>query len=234
MSLLPLTDCFAAILFLAAWIGYAQVVARAQKQGQGLMATMHRHRELWMHQMTLRDNRIVDTSIMNSLQNGTAFFASTSLIAIGGAATLLRSADDVLRMFSDMPFAPAMTRGLWEVKTIGLASIFGYAFFKFAWAYRLFNYSAILLGATPLANSPDAAARTRAADRVSRMTIAAGSSFAAGQRAFFFSFAYLGWFLGPYAFMIATAFIATVVWRRQFHSEAVAALLDQPGAGATR
>ena len=30
---------------------------------------------------------------------------------------------------------------------IGLAVIFVYAFFKFAWSYRLFNYAAILLGA---------------------------------------------------------------------------------------
>ena len=38
--------------------------------------------------------RIVDSQIMASLQNGTAFFASTSLIAIGGTLTLLRSTDD--------------------------------------------------------------------------------------------------------------------------------------------
>ena len=40
---------------------------------------------------------------------------------------------------------------LWEIKAIGLAVIFVYAFFKFAWSYRLFNYVAILLGAMPLA-----------------------------------------------------------------------------------
>ena len=38
---------------------------------------------------------------------------------------------------------------LWEAKTIGLAVIFVYAFFKFAWSYRLYNYVAIMLGATP-------------------------------------------------------------------------------------
>ena len=53
--------------------------------------------------MLVRDNRIIDTTIMASLQNGTAFFASTSLIALGGALTLLRSTDDVLPLFADMP-----------------------------------------------------------------------------------------------------------------------------------
>jgi uncharacterized membrane protein len=33
--------------------------------------------------MITRDNRVVDTTINASLQNGTAFFASTSLIALG-------------------------------------------------------------------------------------------------------------------------------------------------------
>ena len=41
-----------------------------------------------------RDMRMFDMQIMASLQNGTAFFASTSLLAIGGALTLLRSPDD--------------------------------------------------------------------------------------------------------------------------------------------
>ena len=90
-----------------------------------------------------------------------------------------------------------MTRGLWEVKAVGLLMIYGYAFFKFAWAYRLFNYAAILIGATPSASSPDAAARERAANRAAEMDTVAGSHFALGQRALFFSFGYLGWFLGP-------------------------------------
>ena len=44
-----------------------------------------------------REMRMVDAQIVAALQNGTAFFASTSLIAIGGALTLMRSTDEVLR-----------------------------------------------------------------------------------------------------------------------------------------
>ena len=36
------------------------------------------------------------------------------------------------------------------MKVDGLAVIFVYAFFKFAWAYRLFNYMAIIVGAVPV------------------------------------------------------------------------------------
>ena len=61
--------------------------------------------------------------------------------------TLLRSTDDALHLLSEMPFGLPTTRLAWELKVLGLAVIFGYAFYKFAWSYRLFNYAAILIGA---------------------------------------------------------------------------------------
>ena len=52
---------------------------------------MNGHRANWARQVIGRDNRVVDTQINASLQNGTAFFASTSLIALGSVLTLSRS-----------------------------------------------------------------------------------------------------------------------------------------------
>src|SRR6185295_16246216 len=108
---------------------------------------MNAYRETWMRRMLARDNRMVDMQVMAAIQNGTAFFASTSLIAIGGALTLLRSTEELISAVS--PLGISSSRGLWEVKAIGLAVIFAYAFFKFAWSYRLYNYVAILFGAMP-------------------------------------------------------------------------------------
>lgn len=226
------SDAAALVAFLVAWIGYSWFARLRHKANPGLNALMHEQRFAWMREMSRREVRIVDTAITSTLQNGAAFFASTSLIAIGGAATLLRSTDDAMRLFADLPFAPMMTRGLWEAKAIGLMTIYGYAFFKFAWSYRLFNYSAILIGATPPASSADAEARERAAARAAAMNVAAGGHFVDGQRALFFSFAYLGWFLGPLVFAITTALIIVVIYRRQFASDALAALRDvDPDAG---
>src|SRR6185503_9136529 len=74
---------------------------------------------------------------------------------IGGALTILRSSGEMIAIASHLPFGFEASRGLWEVKTIGLTVIFVYAFFKFAWAYRLYNYVAILLGATPFPAEKD-------------------------------------------------------------------------------
>ncbi len=67
-----------------------------------LNARMNIYREVWMRRMLDREVRIVDTQIMGSLQNGTAFFASTSLLAIGGALTLLRSTDAAMSVAVDL------------------------------------------------------------------------------------------------------------------------------------
>src|ERR1700750_896977 len=100
---------------------------------------MNRYREVWVRRLLDRDARMVDMQIMASLQNGTAFFASTSLIALGGAAAAPRPPNAVASV-SKLPVDHSPTPAMWELKCVGLVLICVYAFFKFAWSYRLFNY----------------------------------------------------------------------------------------------
>lgn len=221
-------DLIAIAFFAAAWIGYLLAVEIGPHSRRSLNTLMNERRERWIMESVKRENRIIDTQVMNGLQNGTAFFASTSLIAIGGSLTLLQSADRVVQIFADLPFATTTTRAAWEIKVIGLAVIFAYAFFKFGWAYRLFNYCAILIGAIPPHTEADRPETIAAAREAVRMNIVAGLHFNRGQRAFFFALAYLGWFISPWLFLIATAAVLTVMWRRQFASDSAAAV----GAGS--
>lgn len=212
-------DLAALLYFLAAWTAYGVSVGRLRGRRISLSRIMDRHRENWARQVIVRDNRVVDTQINASLQNGTAFFASTSLIALGSVLTLSRSGDDVINLFATLPFGTVANRLTWEVKVAGLACVFTYAFFKFAWAYRLFNYSAILLGAVPPKGSsiPDGE-MVRTVSRIAKMNVSAGSHFARGQRAFFFALAYLGWFVSPIILFGSTTFVVAVMWHRQFAS----------------
>src|SRR5262249_36594354 len=97
-------DMIALAVFVGAWSGYALAVEVSARGRDGLNARMNRYREVWMRRMLARDMRMVDMQIMASLQNGTAFFASTSLIAIGAALTLLRSTDEILSVVATLPF----------------------------------------------------------------------------------------------------------------------------------
>ena len=216
MTLLPAIDLAALAYFVVAWIGYAVAVEWRQEHRGSLNARIHRYREVWMRRTLSREARMVDMQIMASLQNGTAFFASTSLLAVGGALTLMRSTGDVVSVVEALPFGIVTTPTLWAVKTVGLIVIFIYAFFKFAWSYRLFNYAAILLGATPHASEAKKPYAKAAAQRVARMVTLAGRHFNRGQRAFFFALGYLGWFANAWVFIAATLAVLIVTVARQF------------------
>lgn len=224
MPLFTLPDLLALAFFVSAWIGYAILLEWTAQGRGGLNARMHVYRDRWMQEMLRRDMRMVDAQIMASLQNGTAFFASTSLIAIGGTLTILRTTDDLITIVSTLPFGVQTTRMLWEIKTIGLAVIFVYAFFKFAWSYRLYNYVAIMIGAMPPAAERDEPEARRHALRTGKLCESAGRHFNRGQRAFFFALGYLGWFVSPWLLVATTAAIFAVMWFRQFGSDARAAM----------
>ena len=226
MPLFSNLDLIALAWFLGAWLIYSGTLTLTEKRRRGLNSEMNRYRDIWMRQMLGREMRMVDAQIVAALQNGTAFFASTSLIAVGGALTLLRSTDEILQVVAALPFGIKPTSVQWEAKTIGLAVIFVYAFFKFGWSYRLYNYVAILVGATPPAKDKDMPEAKAHAERVGRLCEVAGLHFNRGQRAFFFALGYLGWFISPWLLMVTSVVVAIVLWRRQFASDSRHALLD--------
>jgi uncharacterized membrane protein len=228
-----LPDLLALAWFIVAWAGYAILLEYVPHRREGLNARMNRYRAVWMRRMLDREMRMVDMQVMAALQNGTAFFASTSLFAIGGALTIIRSTDDVLNVVATLPIGIQTGRVLWEMKAIGLAVIFVYAFFKFGWSYRLYNYVAILIGAAPPVEDKDSASALQLADRAAHICADAGRHFNRGQRAFFFALGYLGWFLGPVPLALTTTAIVAVMYRRQFYSESRLAFSDDDNTKET-
>ena len=134
LSGVSLLDWLTLIFFGLAWFGYEFVVDRTSVRKRSLNVAINEERHHWMQEMALVDNRIMDSNLHASLQNGTAFFASTSLLAVGGALALLRATDDVLTILSEMPFGLTTSRVAWEVKVSGLVIIFVYALIQRHWA----------------------------------------------------------------------------------------------------
>ncbi|MBU3648003.1 MAG: DUF599 domain-containing protein, partial [Limnohabitans sp.] len=64
------------------------------------------------------------------------------------------------------------------------------------------------------------------ADRAAAMTGLAAETFNGGLRAYYFSFAALGWFFSPMMFVMATLLVAGILYTREFKSE-VLALLEE-------
>jgi len=213
-----LADALALFYFIAAWIGYSVLVELTEHGRSSLNSLMNRYRDEWMEELLVRPMRMVDAQVTASLQNGTAFFASTSLLAIGGSLAMLRVPQEALSVVAWLPFGEVPTQSVWEAKILGLAVIFVYAFFKFAWSYRLYNYVAILVGAAPQPKARHGKRARQFVERTARICEDAGRHFNRGQRAFFFALGYLGWFLGPVPLALTTTGVVIVMWRRQFRS----------------
>ena len=219
-------DIFAVGFFALEWGVYAITLEHTAYGRDSLSARMNVYRGIWVQRLLDRETRMVDMQIMASLQNGTAFFASTSLLAVGGSLALLRATNEALTVLGALPVDLSPSPALWEIKCVGLILIFIYAFFKFAWSYRLFNYVAILLGAMPPASQRDTAAAQAHVARTTRLFEAAGRHFNRGQRAFFFALGYLGWFVSPWVLFVTTGAVVIVTWRRQFASNAWKAMAN--------
>ncbi|MCA1492899.1 DUF599 domain-containing protein [Sinorhizobium alkalisoli] len=227
---MTIEDYIALGIFLLLWGGFSWATdGRRNFKRVNLTRLMNEHRARWIRNSLNRDLKMIDTQIIAGLQAGTAFFASTTIFALGGCFALLGATEQVQMIFNDLPHVFRGGRAGFELKVGGLTCLFGYSFFQFGWSYRLFNYCSILMGGIPMTAdmSRDRRSAEQAAERAIRMNIMAAKHFNAGLRAIFLSIGYLGWFVGPYVFIVLTGFVIFVLTRRQFFSEAREALLAE-------
>lgn len=227
MPQVPLIDMLSLTWFVLLWAGYTAYADRRARPARSLRAVMHGYRVQWMQQMLLRDNRVADVNIVRNLLAGVSFFASTTLLILAGVVTVLGSTDQVIVMVRELPFAAGTTLVQWELKLLVLGVIFVYAFFKFTWALRQFNYCTTLIGAAP--KGPDDVY----AGRVAGIATNASKDFNQGLRAYYFSLAALGWFLSPWIFVAATTVVVLVLYVREYHSAALR-MLSADGAAPAR
>jgi uncharacterized membrane protein len=227
LLLLPWPDWLALALFFGGWAGYAQWARRRAPLQPSLLATTNQWRRRWMLQTTFRDNRIVDSAVTQSLSASPSFFASTSILIIGGLLAALSGSDKASGLVHEIPFAARTTALVFDLKLVVLTAIFVQAFFRFTWALRQYSFGAIMVAAAPEARHfADEAKRQAFADRAGRVMGLAAETFNDGLRAYYLSFAAVAWFFSAWAFMAGTATVLWVLYRREFHSEVLVALRD--------
>lgn len=173
--------------------------------------------------MVLRDPKMPDALIQNTLQHGVLFFASTSILLIGGLMAALGASDQAQTLLKELPFAAPVTRAAWELKVLLVIFIFTFAFFKFAWSYRLFNYVLIMIGASPDRTVESSCFEdgypVRYAAAVAQMHTLGARHFSTGMNSYFFALAAIAWFLSPLLFIVATIWVSLVLYRRAFRSQ---------------
>ncbi|KQT10367.1 DUF599 domain-containing protein [Ramlibacter sp. Leaf400] len=228
LAILSLADWLAAIWFVAVWVAYAWFSRRASRSGSTLLATTNRWRTRWMLQATSRDPRVLDGIIIQSLSSSPSFFASATLIIIGGLLALLGTTDKAAEFVREIPFAARTTMLVFEIKVLSVMAIFVFAFFRFTWSMRQYTFAALVLGSMPepRAFTEGHADREHVATRAGKLVGMAAETFNDGIRAYYFSFAALAWFFSPLAFAIAAAVVAGVLYAREFNSHVLHVLRD--------
>jgi uncharacterized membrane protein len=226
LSLLPLADALALIWFIVAWIGYAVFAKRRAESAGSLLATTNRYRRLWMLQTTRRDNRVVDGVVVQNLSTSPSFFASTTILIIGGLLAVLGTSEQAIQLVREIPYAAKTTTIVFDIKLLLMIVIFVYAFFRFTWSMRQYTFGALLIASAPDDKVFEAgiASREEFADRAARVVGLAAETFNDGLRAYYMSFSAVLWFFSPLAFAIGVAVIVFLLYRREFHSEVLAIL----------
>jgi uncharacterized membrane protein len=218
-------DISAFVWFLLCWVGYTRFADLRARRQLTLMSVMHSYRMQWMQEMLQREVRIVDSNIVMILARSATFLASTTIFILAGLLAVMGTMDTAMNVVGELRFAVQSTREVWELKLFGLLLVFIYAFFKFTWSMRHFNYLSIMIGAAPSSDAlPDWGKRF--AERAARVSSNATNTFNRGLRAYYFGLALLSWFLHPLAFIIATTLVVGVLYRREFMSRMLRELGD--------
>ena len=110
-------DYFAVFWFALCWTGYTFFADHRRFRPDSMAAAMDGYRRRWMFSMLHRENRVFDSTLLGNLLNGAAFFASTTIFAVGGLLAALGAADRAVSILADLPITVATSRtGTHEVK----------------------------------------------------------------------------------------------------------------------
>lgn len=215
LGALTAPDFLAVLAVLALWALSGWLIEHPPAARPSVTILMQDYRRDWMRQFVTRQLRIFDATLIDSLRQGTAFFASACMIAIGGGVALIGNSDRLRGLAQDLTLDPATVQV--ELKIILALAFLANALLKFVWAHRLFGYCAILMAAVP--NDPDHHEAEHRALQAADINITAAKNFNRGLRAVYYALAALGWLFGPAGLILAALACTTVLLRREFASQ---------------
>lgn len=229
-----LPHLIAVLWFILCWVGYTRYASWRARDTACLASVLHLYREDWMQRLLMRDNRIADANVIGNLERNASFFASSTLIILAGILTALGASERAVSLLADLPFAQPVSRGLSEIKLLCLAVVFVYAFFTFSWCMRQYNFAAVLVASAPMVGERNVSDQERRAfaDRAAQVISMAANQFNFGLRAYYFGMATLAWFVHPWFFMLVTAGVVLILYRREFHSDVLEVMVFTPTSPA--
>lgn len=217
-------DLAALALIAFAWIVTGWVTEHPPARWPSVSQLMQQYRRDWMVEMVGRGQRIFDAALVDSLRQGTAFFASACMIAIGGGVALIGNAGTVAGLTASIGQAAPAVPVEWKI--ILVVGFLVNALLKFAWANRLFGYCAVLMAAVP--NDPENPQAMHRASQAAEVNITAARSFNRGLQSIYYALAALGWLVNGWGLLLGTVLAVAILLRREFASTSRSVLLRRP------
>lgn len=214
MPALPLYDMLALGFIVFAWLGIGWLIEHPPARWPSVSYIMQDYRHMWMREFVTRSPRVFDGTIIDSLRQGTAFFASASMIAVGGGLALIGNPALLMGLAADLPLPTDLAQ--MRARGVLVVLFLVNALLKFVWANRLFGYCAIVMAAVP--NDPSDPNAFLRAGQAADLNITAAKSFNRGLRSIYFALGALGWMLGPWGLIATTVVTTAVLFRRDFAS----------------
>ena len=230
LEILPLSILDLSVLgfFLISWIGYARFAKLMAVRRKTLSSVMRIHREDWMRRVLSHENRIADVALLGNLERVVTFFASTTLLILAGILTAISATEGTISILASLPWSRPTSPADLQIKILVMALVFIYAFFKFTWSIRQYNFCSVLVGGAP--NEKHEEINQQGLElfsaRAAKLIDLAGHDFNSGLRAYYFALALLLWLVNPWAFVFATLWVVLVLYRREFHSRALKTLSE--------
>ncbi len=215
-------DLAALTALVGLWLATGWLIEHPPAARPSVLVIMRQWRREWMRQFVTRQPRMFDSALIASLRQGTTFFASTALLAVGGGLAVIGNPERLVSLAAELPLDRAPV-ALWQAKVLTATLFAANAFLKFVWAHRLFGYASITMGAVPNEVTPQAYDR---ADQAATLLITAARSYESGMRSVYFGLAALAWLIGPLALMLAGVIATLILLRREFASASRRALMQ--------
>jgi uncharacterized membrane protein len=218
-------DGVAIVLIFLLWSLYNSILKIIGKGS--LNSQLHAVRRRWMAMVAVtgREHRTFDAVMLGHITNATAFFGSATLIVLASVFGLLANVRSLHETALGLSFLANSSLELFSLRLAVLAAILAIAFFSFVYTLRKIAYTLALIGGLGDAppRAPEADIMVAATATVLTEAI---KSLNNGIRGYYFAFAALFLFVGPYVCIFMTLAMSALLYYRQALSRSALAVVN--------
>jgi uncharacterized membrane protein len=204
MGLDAAMDVGAAVLCALLLVGYEWQVRR---QRDSLPSLNNAARSAWIEFVMAKGDAILVIQTLRNTTMAATFLASTALLVVIGVINIAGQTGSLAGFWHALDVHPESYPALWMAKLLAIIFLLLAAFFFFTNSIRLLNHVGYL------ASLPDNPKRVLQPDAVARIFNQAGSYFALGFRAYYFSVPAFMWLFGPFFVAAATLLLLVALAR---------------------